>query len=191
MVEHTTSRLRRTIAAAGIAAAVALTAPGMASGHGVTNYWQYRPDVRSTTWRSKPTFEHRHRHFHRNVQRRQGALRPARHRNWHHTHLVHAYREAHYYRRLDKEAGEAAWYEGDTGACGKPLVGMYAAHKTWPCGSLVSVKHGSRYVFVRILDRGPYTQGRVIDLSPAAFNRLGDTSSGTMDVRIYRIKRDR
>ena len=179
------------MAATGIAAAVTLTAPGMAAGHGVTNYWQYRPDVRTHSWRSQPTFEHRHRTFHRNVVQRRGALRPARHRSWHHSHLVHAYREAHYYRRVDKEAGEAAWYTGQTGACGKPLKGMYAAHKTWPCGSLVSVKSGGRYVFVRILDRGPYTAGRVIDLSPAAFNALGDTSSGTMDVQIFRVKKER
>ena len=190
-MERTTRRWRGGLLAVSLAAAVALTAPGTAEGHGITNFWQYRPDVRKHTWQDHSTMKHRHLRFHRQQRQSGSGITRVRHLNWHHTNLTHENRVSHFYRRLDKEAGEAAWYTGDTGACGKPLVGMYAAHKTWPCGSLVSVKAGSRYVFVRILDRGPYTAGRVIDLAPAAFNKLGDTSSGTMDVRIFRIKKDR
>lgn len=52
---------------------------------------------------------------------------------------------------------------------------MVAAHKSLPCGSKVKVtnqKNGASVV-VTIVDRGPFTRGRVIDLTKAAANRLG------------------
>lgn len=184
------ARGRRLLAAVALILPLALS--GVAEGHGVNKFWQYKPDVRKHTWRDgHKVYKKRHNRFHRRWRRSDDTLQPSRHRSWHHSHLKHHHRDRHFYRRLGREAGEASWYnaDGKTGACGKVLRGMYAAHKTWPCGSLVSVKRGKKYVFVRVLDRGPYTRGRVIDLSATAFNKLGSTRSGTMNVRIFRIKK--
>jgi len=53
--------------------------------------------------------------------------------------------------------------------------GLTAAHRTLPFGTMVRVtnRRNGRTVIVRINDRGPFTRGRVIDLTPAAANRLG------------------
>jgi rare lipoprotein A len=52
---------------------------------------------------------------------------------------------------------------------------MIAAHRTLPFGTRVKVtnKHNGRSVVVRIIDRGPFIRGRVIDLSPGAAHALG------------------
>jgi rare lipoprotein A len=52
---------------------------------------------------------------------------------------------------------------------------LTAAHRTLPFGTLVRVtnRRNGHSVVVRINDRGPFTRGRVIDLTPAAANRLG------------------
>jgi rare lipoprotein A len=53
--------------------------------------------------------------------------------------------------------------------------GLTAAHRTLPFGTMVRVtnKRNGRTVVVRINDRGPFTRGRVIDLTPAAATQLG------------------
>jgi rare lipoprotein A len=53
--------------------------------------------------------------------------------------------------------------------------GLTAAHRTLPFGTTVRVtnQRNGRSVLVRINDRGPFTRGRVIDLTPAAAGRLG------------------
>jgi rare lipoprotein A len=61
---------------------------------------------------------------------------------------------------------------------------MTAAHRTLPFGTRVTVHSRGRSVVVRISDRGPFTRGRVIDLSPAAFSRLAKLSAGVIPVRI-------
>jgi rare lipoprotein A len=90
----------------------------------------------------------------------------------------------HFHEETAKESGDATWYdvEGGTGACGDTLKGMYAAHKTWPCGSLVSVRYKGKYVFVRVEDRGPYGEGRIVDLSKKAFGKLAEPSVGVIPV---------
>lgn len=52
---------------------------------------------------------------------------------------------------------------------------LTAAHRTLPFGSTVKVtnKNNGRVVYVRINDRGPFTRGRIIDLTPAAARQLG------------------
>jgi rare lipoprotein A len=52
---------------------------------------------------------------------------------------------------------------------------LTAAHRTLPFGTRVTVfnRDNGRSVVVRINDRGPFVQGRVIDLSPAAARALG------------------
>ncbi|WP_229811018.1 septal ring lytic transglycosylase RlpA family protein [Streptosporangium pseudovulgare] len=61
---------------------------------------------------------------------------------------------------------------------------MTAAHKTLPLGSKVRVTNpaNGESVTVRINDRGPYTGGRCLDLSRAAFSAIGDTGAGVMRV---------
>jgi len=61
---------------------------------------------------------------------------------------------------------------------------LTAAHRTLPFGTMVRVtssRNGSS-VIVRINDRGPFTRGRVIDLTPAAAHQLG--FSGLTPVRL-------
>ena len=52
---------------------------------------------------------------------------------------------------------------------------MTAAHKTLPYGSTVRVTNpkNNKSVVVKVNDRGPTQQGRILDLSPAAASRLG------------------
>ncbi len=44
-----------------------------------------------------------------------------------------------------------------------------------------------RSAIVRIVDRGPFIRGRVIDVSPAAASALGFRQAGTAHVRIEKI----
>ncbi len=61
---------------------------------------------------------------------------------------------------------------------------LTAAHKTLPFGTQVRVRHASngREVVVRINDRGPFTKGRVIDLSRAAAEKIGLIRAGAAPV---------
>ena len=63
---------------------------------------------------------------------------------------------------------------------------LTAAHRTLPFGTRVRVTHvkSGRSVVVRINDRGPFTKGRVIDLSEAAAQVIGMTGAGLAHVRL-------
>ena len=63
---------------------------------------------------------------------------------------------------------------------------LTAAHRTLPFGTIVRVTNlgNGRSVSVRINDRGPFRQGRIIDLSYEAARRLGIVSRGTARVEI-------
>ena len=63
---------------------------------------------------------------------------------------------------------------------------MTAAHRTLPLGRKVKVTNlnNGKSVEVEINDRGPYTKGRVIDLSHAAAKALGIREDGTATVSI-------
>ena len=67
--------------------------------------------------------------------------------------------------------------------------GLTAAHRSLPFGTQVRVTHrrNSRSVVVRINDRGPFTRGRIIDLTPAAASQLG--FSGLAQVSLSPISR--
>ena len=67
--------------------------------------------------------------------------------------------------------------------------GLTAAHRSLPMGSRVRVLNldNGRSVIVRIVDRGPFIHGRVIDVSTAAAVMLGFRHAGLADVRIERI----
>lgn len=66
---------------------------------------------------------------------------------------------------------------------------MTAAHKTLPLPCIVEVTNleNGRKVKVRVNDRGPYADGRIIDLSRAAADRLGFSRAGTTRVRVKLI----
>jgi rare lipoprotein A len=63
---------------------------------------------------------------------------------------------------------------------------LTAAHRTLPFGTLVRVTNlrNGRTVIVRINDRGPYTKGRIIDVTPAAAAKLkfSDLTPVTLEV---------
>lgn len=81
---------------------------------------------------------------------------------------------------------EASYYGpglyGNRTACGQTLttsiVGV--AHKTMPCGTKLTLRHGSRTVKVEVIDRGPYAAGREFDLTAATKQKLGFGSTGTV-----------
>jgi rare lipoprotein A len=90
------------------------------------------------------------------------------------------------------QTGEASWYgephHGRTTASGEiyDMNQLTAAHRTLPLGTRVLVTNlkNGRSVEVRINDRGPSVDGRIIDLSFAAAKELGAVPSGTIPVRI-------
>ena len=66
------------------------------------------------------------------------------------------------------------------------MYAMTAAHKTLPLPSYVEVKNLSsgKKIVVRVNDRGPFHDGRIIDLSYAAAAKLGTLKNGTSLVEI-------
>lgn len=63
---------------------------------------------------------------------------------------------------------------------------LTAAHRTLPFGSKVRVTNpaNGRSVVVRINDRGPFTRGRLIDLSRSAAKRIGLVARGHGEVQL-------
>jgi rare lipoprotein A len=61
-----------------------------------------------------------------------------------------------------------------------------AAHRTLAFGTRVKVTNleNGKSVWVRINDRGPHVEGRIIDLSGSAARKLGITKAGTAKVRV-------
>ncbi|ADU52393.1 rare lipoprotein A [Thermaerobacter marianensis DSM 12885] len=90
----------------------------------------------------------------------------------------------------------ASWYGpgfyGRPTASGEIFTGreMTAAHRTMPFGTvlLVTYPETGRSVQVRINDRGPFVEGRDLDLSEAAAEALGMVSAGVVRV-FYRVLR--
>jgi hypothetical protein len=58
------------------------------------------------------------------------------------------------------------------------------AHKSLPCGTMVTLTHGSRTVTVPVVDRGPYIAGREFDLSPRVKAELGCSDLCTLVMQI-------
>jgi rare lipoprotein A len=67
---------------------------------------------------------------------------------------------------------------------------LTAAHKTLAFGTFVKVTNpaNGKWVEVKINDRGPYTEGRVIDLSYSAFEAIAEISQGIVNVNVEATK---
>jgi rare lipoprotein A len=90
------------------------------------------------------------------------------------------------------EVGTASWYgedfDGKQTASGEDydMYDMTAAHPTLPLGSYVRVTNlrNGRAVVVKVNDRGPIVEGRIIDLSYGAAQALQFQKRGLQKVRL-------
>ncbi|MFY9943997.1 MAG: septal ring lytic transglycosylase RlpA family protein [Desulfobacterales bacterium] len=101
-----------------------------------------------------------------------------------------------------RESGVASWYGNETlnrkgghmtanGEAFDPNE-LSAAHKYLPLPTYARVTNlqNGRTLIVRVNDRGPFVDGRIIDLSAAAARRLGFYEAGTARVRVAAIPVD-
>jgi rare lipoprotein A len=94
-----------------------------------------------------------------------------------------------------RQRGFASWYgrkfHGQKTSSGEiyDMYAMTAAHPTLPIPSFVRVTHArsGKSVVVRVNDRGPFLQKRVIDLSYAAAAKLGYVNAGSAEVELELI----
>lgn len=94
------------------------------------------------------------------------------------------------------ETGIASWYgapyHNRRGSNGEvyDMNAMTAAHRTLPLGSIARVTNldSHKSAVVRITDRGPFIEGRIIDLSQAAAKQIGLVQKGTGRVRVEVLK---
>ncbi len=93
-----------------------------------------------------------------------------------------------------KIKGIASFYGYNDGFDGKmtangesfDMYGLTAAHKTWAFNTWIEVKNLSngRTVVVRINDRGPYIDNRILDLSYGAAREINMIQAGIQEVEI-------
>ena len=96
----------------------------------------------------------------------------------------------------ESETGVASWYgrpyHGRPAADGEiyDMEKLVAAHRTLPFDTWVRVENlnNQKVVEVRIIDRGPFVDGRIIDLSHAAARQIEMIGPGTAKVRIEVIR---
>ncbi len=89
----------------------------------------------------------------------------------------------------------ASWYgqafQGRRTSSGEPydMYKMTAAHKTLPLPTYVRVTNldNGRSVVVKVNDRGPFIEGRIIDLSYVAAQRLDMVARGTARVEVVAL----
>jgi rare lipoprotein A len=96
------------------------------------------------------------------------------------------------------QTGIASWYGDGDGFHGKRAANgeiydmdkLTAAHKTLPFHTLVEVENvdNGKKVTVRINDRGPFIEGRIIDLSREGAKRIGIYGQGTAPVRLRVVR---
>ena len=93
------------------------------------------------------------------------------------------------------QQGRASWYgnrhHGKKTASGERFDqhAMTAAHRTLPFGTRIKVTNISnqRSVIVRVNDRGPFSQKRVLDVSRKAAEELGMINSGTANISLHTL----
>jgi hypothetical protein len=87
---------------------------------------------------------------------------------------------------------EISWYGpgfiGNGTACGqtltRTLVGV--AHRSLPCGTLVTFRHRGTTLTVPVVDRGPFVGGRIFDLTVGACRILDHCYTGPIEYRMGR-----
>jgi hypothetical protein len=87
---------------------------------------------------------------------------------------------------------EISWFGpglyGNGTACGhkmtKTLVGV--AHRTLPCGSLVTFRSHGHTITAPVVDRGPFVSGRIFDLTYGLCKQLEHCYTGPIEYRIGR-----
>ena len=77
----------------------------------------------------------------------------------------------------NSQTGKASWYDHQAGTC---------AHRTLPFGTVLKVTNlgNGKSTTCRVADRGPFIEGRVVDLDRTVFSQIASTSQGVIDVRI-------
>lgn len=94
------------------------------------------------------------------------------------------------------QVGTASWYgeyfQGRDTASGEPydMYDLTAAHPTLPLGTFVRVTNlrNGKAVVLKVNDRGPVVEGRIIDVSYSAAQILGMSDRGIQRVRIDLVK---
>jgi len=94
------------------------------------------------------------------------------------------------------QIGTASWYgeyfQGRDTASGEPydMYDLTAAHPTLPLGTMVRVTNlrNGKAVVLRVNDRGPIVEGRIIDVSFGAAQILGMSGRGIQRVRLDLVK---
>jgi rare lipoprotein A len=92
--------------------------------------------------------------------------------------------------KLAEESGIASVYaySGEETANGETASpdSLTAAHKTLPFGTLVRVTNDvtGDWVVVRINDRGPFVDGRIIDLTPAGADAIGSDGLAHVSLQV-------
>jgi len=93
------------------------------------------------------------------------------------------------------ESGVCSYYgaecNGNLTASGEQfnMWAMTAAHKSLPFGTMVRVtnKDNGKTIDVKINDRGPFVEGRILDLSQGAFQQVENTGRGLFNCSIQRL----
>ncbi len=98
--------------------------------------------------------------------------------------------------KIESVTGFASFYaddfEGKTTANGETynMYELTAAHQTYPFNTMIRVVNleNNKTVIVRINDRGPFVDNRIIDLSLGAAIKLGMDKTGIQEVRLEIIE---
>ncbi len=94
-----------------------------------------------------------------------------------------------------RQSGIASIYDRSSGkdtASGEPLneSALTAAHRTLPLNTVVELTNSrtGQKTLVRINDRGPFVDGRIIDLTPAAARALGVDGLASVSLEVVSLR---
>ena len=70
------------------------------------------------------------------------------------------------------------------------MNGLSAAHRELPLGTVIRVTHlkNGKSIIIPVNDRGPFIEGRILDLSLGAAKKLGMVNEGVARVKIEIVK---
>jgi rare lipoprotein A len=97
-------------------------------------------------------------------------------------------------KRIQRLDMTASWYgpgfHGKTTASGSiyDQAAMTCAHRTLPFGTVLVVEYRGKRATVIVTDRGPYVNGRDIDLSKGVADAIGITRRGVDKVVVYKVE---